>query len=77
MYNRGSVLDLLIKAIKKGLVLSEATKKYLSFQVIKGILSMHYQGMAHLDIKPDNIMLTDTLGLDFIDLASAKPAHVP
>lgn len=32
--------------------------------------------MAHLDIKPDNIVLTDELGLEFIDLAWAKPAYI-
>jgi serine/threonine protein kinase len=41
---------------------------YLLKQILHSIYHMHYQnGLAHLDLKPDNIVLTDDYRLSLID----------
>lgn len=45
----------------------------IAFQILKGLESMHKVGIAHRDLKPDNILINeDTLEVVIADLGSAK-----
>ena len=47
--------------------------KQISIQVLKGLNSMHSVGIAHRDLKPDNILIDkETLEVVIADLGSAK-----
>ena len=66
--SKGTLVDLLIKAINKQQELSLGLQKYLFKQIVKCLDEMHnLNGLAHLDIKPDNIVFTNDLGLALID----------
>lgn len=47
--------------------------KLIALQILKGLNSMHKVGIAHRDLKPDNILINeDTLEVVVADLGSAK-----
>jgi serine/threonine protein kinase len=41
----------------------------LAYQFLKGVQFMHQQNVAHLDLKPDNIVVTSTQQLLIIDFS--------
>lgn len=68
----GTVLDFLVKSNQLGRKLSKATVLYLIANVLRAVHYLHTEcGLAHLDIKPDNIMLDAHLHTKLIDFGSA------
>lgn len=49
--------------------LSESTLCYFSFLILKGLKYCHMSKIAHLDIKPQNIIIDETLNLKLIDFS--------
>ena len=49
--------------------LSESTLCYFSYQILKGLKYCHMSKIAHLDIKPQNIIIDETLNLKLIDFS--------
>jgi serine/threonine protein kinase len=75
---RGTLLDLLLKVIKSERKLSDGLQKYLSKQLVMALLQLHnVDGLAHLDLKPDNIVITNDLRLALIDFGHANYARTP
>jgi serine/threonine protein kinase len=45
--------------------------------MLEGLMQLHLkEGLAHRDIKPDNIVIKDDLTLAYIDFAQATPANL-
>ncbi len=66
----GTLLDLLMKANQKQHILSPELKQYLIGQLVVAVDFLHStNGLAHLDIKPDNIVLTDNFKLAINDFS--------
>lgn len=63
-YMNGGTLEDKIKSKK----LSLRRKTDYFFQIVKGIYSLHHQGIIHKDIKSDNIFIKDELYLKIGDL---------
>ena len=68
-----SLLDLINSAFNKKRHLSWGLKQYLCSEVIHCVHYLHSKrGMAHLDLKPDNIVLTALHQLSLIDFGMAE-----
>ena len=57
------------KNILKGSYLSESLLCYISYQILKGLKYCQKSKVAHLDIKPQNIILNDYLDVKLIDFS--------
>jgi len=53
----------------KSYYMSESTLCYFSYLILKGLKYCHMSKIAHLDIKPQNIIIDDTLNLKLIDFS--------
>jgi len=47
----------------------ETTGNSLASQLLEGVRFLHEQNVAHLDLKPDNIVITETMQLKIIDFS--------
>ncbi|PWZ34296.1 Mitogen-activated protein kinase kinase 2 [Zea mays] len=52
----GSLGSLLRRRRRGGLRIPEAAVAEVAMQCVQGLLQLHYRGVAHLDVKPDNIL---------------------
>jgi hypothetical protein len=52
----GSLGSLLRRRGRGGLRIPEAAVAEVAFQCVRGLLQLHYNGVAHLDVKQDNIL---------------------
>ncbi len=52
--------------------LSEDTIRFMFRQLVSGLYGLHRAGFAHLDLKPDNIMLDSEFNLKLADLGFAS-----
>lgn len=52
----GSLGSLLRRRRRGGLRIPEAAVAEVAFQCVRGLLQLHYNGVAHLDVKQDNIL---------------------
>ena len=74
MHSKGSLLALLMRANHNNKIgswykLSPRLQRYQARQLCLSVFYLHTQdGLAHGDIKPDNIVLTDDYKLALIDL---------
>jgi serine/threonine protein kinase len=69
----GSVLDLLVKANDKKRRLSTKSQKFLIKSLCQAYQHLlRVDEVAHRDIKPDNLMLTDCMKVAFIDFGHSK-----
>ena len=53
----------------KSYYMSESTLCYFSYLILNGLKYCHMSKIAHLDIKPQNIIIDDTLNLKIIDFS--------
>lgn len=53
--------------------LPEPFARFYFRQMINGIEYMHHQGVAHRDLKPDNVLLDDNFQLKIADFGFAAP----
>lgn len=68
-YIKGLSLDQYI--IKNGTISEEEAKSFLS-QLIKAVKELHSHGIAHRDIKPQNILITEDKKIVLIDFNISK-----
>ena len=72
--SHGTLIDLIIN---KGPILNENLLKHLLFQLCKGLEAVHTTTKhAHLDIKPDNILIGDDYLLKLTDFGFAQPITI-
>ena len=66
----GNLIDFKEKLIKRD-YFSESLLCYFSFQILKGLKFCHLQNIAHLDLKPQNIVIDECLNAKLIDFSIA------
>ena len=59
--------------VKNSGYFSEANARYFFKQIIDGLEYLHKQGLAHRDIKPDNILLDSEFNIKIADFGFAAP----
>ena len=70
---KGTILDLLLHAIPKGVEVSVELQGYLSRQIIDALDFLHnLNKLGHLDLKPDNLVITKDYKVALIDFAHAN-----
>jgi serine/threonine protein kinase len=58
----GTLLDVLVRAMKLGRKLTAESQQYLCASIFKAVNWLHKQvGMAHLDLKADNCVFNNDL----------------
>ena len=57
------------KNLIKRIYMTESTLCYFSFLILKGLQYIHMSKIAHLDLKPQNIIIDETLNLKLIDFS--------
>ena len=73
---KGTLIDLLINANKLKYQISLNLQKSLIKQLVEALDFLHTaNGLAHLDIKPDNIIIRDDNKLSLIDFGHSKPLN--
>lgn len=66
--------DLIELMIKRGAIKDEMLLRYLIAQICQGVDALHTTaGYAHLDLKPDNILIGDDYRLKVCDFGSLQP----
>ena len=53
-------------------ILDESTTRHIAFELLRILKKLHDFGIAHVDIKPDNIIVTEEGELKLIDFGSQK-----
>lgn len=71
----GGNLKNLLEQLDDPPVLPEETIWYVVKQVATGLDQLHTKGLVHMDIKPDNILISDTGVLKLGDLGMARPVN--
>ena len=64
----GDLINFLKKTIKKNYY-SESTLCYIAYQILNGLKYCHICSIAHLDLKPKNIVINDYLIVKIIDFS--------
>ena len=64
----GDLINFLKKTIKKNYY-SETTLCYITYQILNGLKYCHICSIAHLDLKPKNIVINDYLTVKIIDFS--------
>jgi serine/threonine-protein kinase CHEK1 len=67
--------DVFTSVVNKGSALSDETCKPLFRQLLQGIAFMHSCGVAHLDIKPENLLMTNSTQVKIADFGMAQWAR--
>eukprot|EP00923_Selenidium_pygospionis_P041936 GHVN01072778.1.p1 GENE.GHVN01072778.1~~GHVN01072778.1.p1 ORF type:complete len:652 (+),score=42.76 GHVN01072778.1:135-2090(+) len=71
-YFTNSLYEVLISSRK----LTPTHLKWIGFQLICGLCQMHSMGVAHGDLKAENVMLTSINHLFLVDMATYKPVFL-
>jgi serine/threonine protein kinase len=71
----GGNLKNLLEQLDDPPVLPEEAIWYVVKQVATGLDQLHTKGLVHMDIKPDNILISDTGVLKLGDLGMARPVN--
>lgn len=58
-----------MKKILKKSILSETFLCFIAYQTLQGLNYLHMYKIAHLDIKPQNLVITETLEIKIIDFS--------
>ena len=62
--------------LSRGEMLSKMSGRYITKNIISNLFSLYkHCQIAHLDLKPDNIMFQEDLTLTFIDFGSSGPTN--
>lgn len=72
-YKNSTLINLLIKAQNKNHTFSTDLIRYLIKQVVKNVHYLHGINIAHLDLKPDNIIIRDDFSTSLIDFGHSHP----
>jgi serine/threonine protein kinase len=69
----GDLLDL----VQSGSYVSQKQMFNIFYQIVKGVQYLHHRGIAHLDLKPENIFLTQdrTVKIGDFGCCQERPAH--
>lgn len=68
----GSLLNFLLTVIRKKERLSVELVRYFTRQLVEAVAVLHkVNGLAHLDLKPDNVVIKSDCSLALIDFAHA------
>lgn len=68
--SKGSLLEFLLKAIETKKRFSAGLVKYIARQLLQAVAQLHNANkLAHLDLKPDNVVIMDDFNLSLIDFA--------
>jgi serine/threonine protein kinase len=78
-YRNGSLIDFIMRADKvHKRTLSVQMKKYICSHLIMMVEFLHNtNGLAHLDLKPDNVIIKDDFSLALIDFGHTAPITIP
>jgi len=69
----GSLLRLLMNSVEDDKPLTMQTQKKFCSQIVQCVAHMHQElGTAHLDLKADNFVITDSFDLALIDFGMAE-----
>ncbi|EIN11179.1 phosphoribosylformylglycinamidin [Punctularia strigosozonata HHB-11173 SS5] len=52
--------------------LAETTLRRIAYQLCDALAYLHHKGVAHLDIKPENVIYHDALGITIIDFGLSR-----
>ena len=75
---KGTILDLLLNMLSQGQQLSVGLQGYLARQIADALDHLHnIQGLGHLDLKPDNLIINNDLKVALIDFAHANHVQTP
>jgi len=53
------------------------TLKHVLFNIVRGVHYLHTNGIAHLDLKPDNVMISEGCEPRIVDLGISKALYGP
>lgn len=56
--------------------LSNIEKKWISFQILYGLMQIHNKGVCHGNIKLENVLLSSLSSVFLCDMAPYKPAFI-
>ncbi|KAL4427508.1 hypothetical protein ABPG74_015211 [Tetrahymena malaccensis] len=71
-YMENNLEDHISKFNKSKKVIAEQTVKEYAYQILKGLQYIHSKGIAHRDLKPDNILLNDDGKVKICDFGGSK-----
>jgi serine/threonine protein kinase len=75
---KGTLLDLLMRVCEYKVTLSTGVQQYLSCKLVDSLIHLNYEyGLAHLDLKPDNVVICDDWSLSLIDFGHANNYRKP
>ena len=57
------------KTVLKRQILSESLINYITYQILSGLLYLHQCGIAHMDIKPQNLVINEYMEVKIIDFS--------
>ncbi|SOV22144.1 serine/threonine protein kinase, FIKK family [Plasmodium sp. DRC-Itaito] len=70
------ILDFIDRRQKKyNMKISNNEKSFILYQCLKLLIRLHDAGLSHLDLTPENILISDNYDLRFCDLSKSTPIY--